>query len=119
MTVAALRTELEREEALLGLTLMRRAKLWERWDIAEPLVTAHLPVGTMIRLPASLMPDWYRALWFDPTQLDGRVMVGAMTQWFLRMKGVSPGRLILDMDLTVNTEWFLDAVLAGLVGDSS
>ncbi|SRR6266567_7637953 len=119
MTVAALRVELEREEALWGLTMMRRADRWERWGTTEPLLSEHLPPRTRLRMPLTLLPSWYRQLWWDPTQIDGRAEIVVIDQIYVRLMGMAPGGGALDTDYTISTYGFLDAVLAGLVGDSS
>lgn len=119
MTVASLRVELEREEALWGLTMMRRASRWERWETVERLVREHLPPRTRLRIPLTLMPTWYRQLWWDLTQIDGRAEVIVVDEMLVRLMGVAPGGDALDTGYTIATDEFLDAVLAGSVGDSS
>lgn len=119
MTVAALRPELEREEALWGLTMMRRAKRWERWVTLEPLVREHLPPQTRLRLPLTLMPAWYRSMWFDGTQIDGRVELDSCDEYLIHVRGISPDTLALNTPYQIGTPDFLDAVLAGTIGDSS
>ena len=122
MTVAALRVELEREEAVWGLTMMRRADRWERWETVEPLMREHLPSQTRLRIPLTLMPMWYRQLWWDATQIDGRAEVVDIDQINVRLIGMAPGSISLDTgdtNYTIPTDEFLDAVLAGAVGDSS
>jgi hypothetical protein len=117
VTVAALRDELEREDVLWGLTMMRRAESWERWEIAEAMVRKHLPPGVYVRMPWPLMPDWYRNLWWDPTQVDGRAEVQEIDQTTVRLAGVGPNGSQTVYHL--RTTEFLDAVLSGFIGDSS
>lgn len=119
MTVEALRVELEREEAVWGLTMMRRAGAWERWETVEPLVREHLPPQTRIRLPLILMPVWYRNMWFDCTQIDGRVEIDRCDEHLVHVRGVSPSTLELETSYSIATHDFLDAVLSGTIGDSS
>jgi hypothetical protein len=117
MTVAALRIELEREDVMWGLTMMRRADAWERWETAEALVRRHLPAGVYVRMPLILMPDWYRNLWWDRTQVDGRAALNDIDQRYVRLSGVGPGGT--ETIYHVDTVDFLDAVLAGIIGDAS
>ena len=119
MTVAALRVELEREEAVWGLTMMRRAERWERWETAEALVRAELPAGVRMRMPLALMPGWYRNLWWDATQIDGRVELDDINHLTVKLRGVSPGTTDLQTVYTIATTDFLDAVLSGAIGDAS
>ena len=119
MTVDALRIELEREEAVWGLTMVRRAETWERWELVEPLLHEHLPPRSRIRVPLTLMPVWYRNMWFDCTQVDGRAEVEDWNHMTVQVRGVSPTTLELDMRYPIETRLFLDAVLGGTIGDSS
>lgn len=119
MTVAALRSELEREEAVWALTRMRRADSWERWHLVAPLVHEHLPSQSRVRLPLILMPRWYCNLWFDWTQIDGRVEIDRYTENMVHVRGISPTTLALDTAFCIETWRFLDGVLAGTIGDSS
>lgn len=119
MTVAALRAELEREAVLWGMAMLRPAQGWERWEIAEPLVREHLPQATRIRVPLRLMPAWYRTLWWDPTQIDGRAQVDEVNSAVVRLDGPRPNSLALDTAYSIVTMDFLDAVLSGDVGDAS
>lgn len=72
-----------------------------RWSLAaddsrEPLLTAalleeHLPPGSLVRLHARHLPDWYRQRVADPTQLDGRAVVrGWMEHAFLTFSLATP-----------------------------
>lgn len=117
--MAALRAELEREAALWSLAMVRPPDPWERWEIAEPLVLEHMPPSTRIRVPLGLMPAWYRATWWDPTQIDGRAVVDDVNEVVIRVVGASPGRTGLDTVYSIETHSFLDALLAGSIGDAS
>ena len=119
MTVAALRIELERETAVWGLAMMRPADRWERWELVAPLVHEHLPPQTRVRLPLRLLPSWYRNLWVDGTQIDGRVELVLCTEHLVHARGLDLVTLELATVLSIETPAFLDAVLAGAIGDSS
>lgn len=119
MTVAALRAELEREEALWGLAMLRLPAAWERWEMAEPLIREHLRPAARIRVPLGLMPVWYRTLWWDATQIDGRATVDEVNEVVTRLYGARPSSTSLDTIYSVETYAFLDAVLSGAVGDAS
>lgn len=119
MTVAALRVELEREEAVWGLVNGRRATQRERWATVEPLVREHVPTGTRLRMPLALMPIWYRNRWFDSTQVDGRVELDLCDEFLVHVRALSPTRLEFDVPYSITTPIFLDSVLAGRIGDSS
>ena len=117
MTIAALREELQQEEVLWGLEMMRRADPWERWETAAALVRRHLPPGVYVRIPLTLMPDWYRNLWWDRTQVDGRAALNDINQRTVELRGIGPGGT--ETLYRVDTTDFLDAVLAGSIGDAS
>jgi len=113
VTVAALREELQRELTVWALGAMHRMADWERRELASPLMATHLPPGTFVRLPWRLMPEWYRQIFHDPTQIDGRVVVEEVGVAVVRVCTPAGTRY------SVETDAFLDAVLAGQVGDAS
>jgi len=119
VTVAALRIELEREVVVWGLSRMHRPERWEWWQTVEPLVREHLPPGTRLRLPLTLMPVWYRNMWFDSTQIDGRVELDLCDETLVHLRGIEPVTLRIETSYSVGTHEFLDAILAGTIGDAS
>lgn len=113
MSVAALREEIQRELTVWALGSMHRMEPWERRELASPLIAAHMPPGTFIRLPWTLMPDWFRQIFHDPTQIDGRVVVEEVDSVVVRV------RTPVGTKYSVEADAFLDAVLAGQVGDAA
>jgi hypothetical protein len=72
-----------------------------------------------MRLPLGLMPDWYRQLWFDATQIDVRVELEDINQFTVRVRAVRPGTTDLDTSYTIPTSDFLEALLGGAIGDAT
>lgn len=117
MSVAALREELQREQVVWALGSMRPVKDWERWGLAKAALEAHLPPGTPMRLPLGLMPDWYRQTFADPTQIDGRVALIEANSAVVTV--ITATHWNGGTRYSVESVAFLDAVLAGQVGDAS
>jgi hypothetical protein len=119
MSVAALRVELERELVVWGLSFPGVPENWQRTNFCRRFIAEHLPIGTRLRVPAMLMPDWYMRLWWDRTQLDGRAEVIESANGLISVVGAQPGRIELDTRYSIELDRFVDAVLSGAVGDSS
>ncbi len=46
-----------------------------RGVFTDELVAEHLPIGTVVRLAAGHLPNWYRELFVWPHAFDGRAVV--------------------------------------------
>jgi hypothetical protein len=119
MSVAALKDEAERELVVAALTSTRGLTRWDRWDAVKQTFTEQLPPGTPLRLSWSVLPEWYRQLWYDPTQFDSRAVVTSADSAVVAVRGVSPSGHAEGVSFSLGTTEFLQALLDGQIGDAS
>lgn len=74
VSIATLKEELEREDALLALAGMNRTGrstlIVPEWKL--DIILRHLSHGSTMRVSRGLIPAWLLDYFPDPTQLDGR-----------------------------------------------
>ena len=125
MSVASLREELEREQALYALAGHKAPQGGSsdliHWEI--PLrsypterIARHLRPGDPMRVTLSLMPQWVTQMFGDASQVDGHVRYKMSDPWAVRLQATG---LQHNPEFTVRVTLFIQAVLHGQVIDAT
>lgn len=113
MTASSLRDFAERE---LTVRVLGEERILRPYGWAKPIMATHLPAGTRLLLPQALVPVWYRNFSLDAA--PSLVQVAdwdSYNVWLWKL----PREQLGEEQLFVETESFIDAIVAGRIEDAS